>query len=159
MSPSNQLAKLDFNRSVEYVQHTLSTACTKRGQTWFDLSTLIQKWRWASQCLKLDALFFGALKCAFSIKGLLWIDFGDIFRSVVLCCYDVLMKGADIYMELVQALELMLVDALLLANDYLKITSHIEGPERFWKVCIILPWISGGVTKITCSCLGECSSN
>jgi hypothetical protein len=33
-----------------------------------------------------------------------------------------------------QALELMLVDALLLANDYLRITTHIESPEKFWKV-------------------------
>jgi len=33
----------------------------------------------------------------------------------------------------VKALELMLVDALLLANDHLKLTSHIEGPSRFWK--------------------------
>ncbi|KAG0566021.1 hypothetical protein M758_7G030500 [Ceratodon purpureus] len=34
----------------------------------------------------------------------------------------------------VKALELMLVDALLLANDYLKLTSYIEGPSRFWKL-------------------------
>jgi hypothetical protein len=33
-----------------------------------------------------------------------------------------------------QALELMLVDALLLANDYLRITTHIGSPEKFWKV-------------------------
>lgn len=34
----------------------------------------------------------------------------------------------------VKALELMLVDALLLANDYLKLTSYIEGPSKFWKL-------------------------
>ncbi|CAM6029017.1 unnamed protein product [Sphagnum balticum] len=34
----------------------------------------------------------------------------------------------------VKALELMLVDALLLANDYLRITTHIESPEKFWKL-------------------------
>lgn len=30
----------------------------------------------------------------------------------------------------------MLVDAFLMANDYLKLTSYIEGPSKFWKVCV-----------------------
>jgi hypothetical protein len=38
----------------------------------------------------------------------------------------------------------MLVDALLLANDYLKLTSYIEGPSRFWKVC---NWASSSALK------------
>uniref|UniRef100_A0ACD6APZ3 Uncharacterized protein n=1 Tax=Avena sativa TaxID=4498 RepID=A0ACD6APZ3_AVESA len=35
----------------------------------------------------------------------------------------------------VKAVELMLVDALLEANDYLGIALHAEDPEEFWKFC------------------------
>lgn len=31
-------------------------------------------------------------------------------------------------------IELMLVDALLKANDYLEISSHIHDPSQYWKV-------------------------
>lgn len=33
-----------------------------------------------------------------------------------------------------QAIDLMLVDALVSANDYLQIASHIEDPSQYWKV-------------------------
>lgn len=42
----------------------------------------------------------------------------------------------------------MLVDALLLANDYLKLTSYIEGPSKFWKV--YLDELSGLFYRLVC---------
>lgn len=33
-----------------------------------------------------------------------------------------------------QAIELMVVDALLKANDYLDISSFIQDPSKYWKV-------------------------
>ena len=51
--------------------------------------------------------------------------------------YFLLHLVSNVSIFFLQALELMLVDALLLANDHLKLTSHIEGPSRFWKVCVI----------------------
>lgn len=33
-----------------------------------------------------------------------------------------------------QGIELMLVDAMLKANDYLQIESHVEDPSQYWKV-------------------------
>lgn len=51
--------------------------------------------------------------------------------------YFLLHVVSDVSIFFLQALELMLVDALLLANDHLKLTSHIEGPSRFWKVCVL----------------------
>ena len=44
----------------------------------------------------------------------------------------------------------MLVDALLLANDYLKLTSYIEGPSRFWKV---RKWTSSCVLEQVGTCV------
>lgn len=37
----------------------------------------------------------------------------------------------------VQAMELMIVDALVKANDYLQIASHIEHPSQYWKVGMV----------------------
>lgn len=51
--------------------------------------------------------------------------------------YFLLHVVSNVSIFFLQALELMLVDALLLANDHLKLTSHIEGPSRFWKVCVM----------------------
>ena len=33
-----------------------------------------------------------------------------------------------------QAIELMVADALLKANDYLDIASHVQDPSQYWKV-------------------------
>lgn len=33
-----------------------------------------------------------------------------------------------------QAIELMVVDAMLKANDYLEISSYIQDPSEYWKV-------------------------
>lgn len=33
-----------------------------------------------------------------------------------------------------QAVELMIADALVQANDYLEIASHIQDPSQYWKV-------------------------
>lgn len=33
-----------------------------------------------------------------------------------------------------QAIELMVVDALVSANSYLQIASHIQDPSQYWKV-------------------------
>lgn len=33
-----------------------------------------------------------------------------------------------------QAIELMVADALFKANDYLEISSYIEDPSQYWKV-------------------------
>lgn len=63
----------------------------------------------------------------------------EIWRilSKLTCHFFSFMWSQIIACFFMQALELMLVDALLLANDHLKLTSHIEGPSRFWKVCVI----------------------
>lgn len=37
-------------------------------------------------------------------------------------------------MTVLQAIELMIVDALVKANDYLEISSHIHEPSEYWKV-------------------------
>lgn len=37
-------------------------------------------------------------------------------------------------MLIVQAVELMVVDALEKANDYLQISSYIHDPREYWKV-------------------------
>lgn len=45
-----------------------------------------------------------------------------------------------------QALELMLADALVLANGYLDISSRIDDPAEYWKVrCVILHIIQTAV--------------
>lgn len=36
--------------------------------------------------------------------------------------------------RLLQAIELMIVDALVKANDYLQISSYIQDPSEYWKV-------------------------
>lgn len=33
-----------------------------------------------------------------------------------------------------QAIDLMVVDALVSANNYLQIASHIQDPSQYWKV-------------------------
>lgn len=38
------------------------------------------------------------------------------------------------YLNHLQAIELMVVDALLKANDCLDITSYIQDPSQYWKV-------------------------
>lgn len=42
-----------------------------------------------------------------------------------------------------QAIDLMVVDALVKANDYLEISSHIDDPAQYWKVLkAVLPLFS-----------------
>lgn len=47
---------------------------------------------------------------------------------------DLKIKAAIMMLMLLQAIELMIVDALVEANDYLQISSFIEDPSEYWKV-------------------------
>ncbi|XP_050225736.1 uncharacterized protein LOC126675178 [Mercurialis annua] len=56
-----------------------------------------------------------------------------------LSIYKLFVTRADLYRTVythpkVKAIELMLVDALLKANDYLQISSYIEDPSEYWKL-------------------------
>lgn len=48
-----------------------------------------------------------------------------------------------------QAIELMVVDALLKANDYLNISSFIQDPSKYWKVSRAA-YLNFGVMIILC---------
>lgn len=44
------------------------------------------------------------------------------------------LKQVYVKLLLFQAIEFMVVDALLKANDYLDIASHVLDPSEYWKV-------------------------
>lgn len=51
--------------------------------------------------------------------------------------YKCMQRLSICYSIIVQAIELMVVDALVKANDYLQIASHIEHPSQYWKVGMV----------------------
>lgn len=58
---------------------------------------------------------------------------------LVLCtCKSMLkfwcLKQVYVKLLLFQAIEFMVVDALLKANDYLDVASHVLDPSEYWKV-------------------------
>ena len=55
----------------------------------------------------------------------------------MLCLVESLLKwgNAMYFTFLFQAIELMFVDFLIKADDYLQISSKIQDPAEFWKVC------------------------
>jgi len=55
----------------------------------------------------------------------------------MLCLVESLSKwGNAMYLTfLFQAIEMMFVESLIKADDYLQISSKIQDPAEFWKVC------------------------
>lgn len=57
---------------------------------------------------------------------------------------------------IVQAIELMIVDALVKANDYLHISSHIEHPSQYWKVGMVFLLASTSLIHGTMKIISLC---